>query len=335
MAVAQFSNRQTQRPFAPGRPVRREAFTLIEILVVVAIIALLISVLLPSLARAREQARNTVCISHERQMGEAMTIFAAEYKNRIPRGLSQHPSSGNLTRPPNWIRMIARMFGDKNNYEANFNRVPVEKYEVYSCPVRSAEYEGNFLDYVVNSTDSRGPIVIPGGKSDPVGGTWYEVEGTTKIDVVWNQPSKVAYILEGVEESWNVDNAGRSLNGVRKNIATIRAMVDPNITMTGFDWFDVPGGYSLPTYKKWLGTRLPRAALKMHMNLGSNAVFADAHVEMLKPPPEAGGEMEVYRYYMKKVGVNPAVVPKITVTNADASTLPGVQGDTTWRPGMY
>ena len=153
--------------------------------------------------------------------------------------------------------MIARMFGDKKSYAENFNRVPVEKYEVYSCPTRSAEYDGHFLDYVVNSTDSRGPINLSNHTIDPVGGTWYEVEGTTRIDK-WKRPSNVAYILEGVEESWNIDNGGRSLNNVRKNIAAIRAQVDPNITMTGFDWFDVPGGYAFPTYKKFLG--VPPAA---------------------------------------------------------------------------
>lgn len=327
-------NQYRMDPVPPVRLARRKAFTLIEILVVVAIIALLVSILLPSLARARDQARSAVCTTHERQMGEAMTIFATEYKGRVPRGLSQHPSVGNLTRPPNWIRMIARMFGNKNNYEANFNRVPVEKYEVYSCPVRSAEYDGNFLDYVVNSTDSRGPIVLAGsGSSVP---TWYEVEGTTKIDVVWNQPSKAAYILDGVEESWNVVNGGRSLNLVRQNIAAIRAMVDPNITMTGFDWFDIPGGYSVPTYRKFVDTtRMPRAALKMHLGLGSNAVFADAHVEMIKPPPQSVGALEVSRFYFRKLGVDPKIVPKITDLGADASTLPGVQGDITWRPGMY
>src|SRR5205085_6534300 len=124
-----------KRPFPRSRlPVTSApAFTLIEVLVVVAIIALLIAVLLPSLSRARDQARCTVCITHERQMGEAMSVFATEYRGRVPRGLSQHPGTGNLLRPPNWIRMIARMFGNKKDYAENFNRVPVEKYEVYSC----------------------------------------------------------------------------------------------------------------------------------------------------------------------------------------------------------
>ncbi len=57
---------------------RASGFTLIELLVVVAIIALLISILLPSLARAKEQAKITVCLSNERNMGQAANGYRLE-----------------------------------------------------------------------------------------------------------------------------------------------------------------------------------------------------------------------------------------------------------------
>jgi len=57
--------------------IRRSAFTLIEILVVVAIIALLVAILLPSLENARESARRATCGSNQRQLATAATAYAA------------------------------------------------------------------------------------------------------------------------------------------------------------------------------------------------------------------------------------------------------------------
>jgi len=63
-----------------GRKASRPAFTLIELLVVVAIIALLISILLPSLSKAREQAKAAVCSSGLQQFGRSLYIYEGAYK---------------------------------------------------------------------------------------------------------------------------------------------------------------------------------------------------------------------------------------------------------------
>jgi prepilin-type N-terminal cleavage/methylation domain-containing protein/prepilin-type processing-associated H-X9-DG protein len=62
----------------------RGAFTLIEVLVVVAIIALLVSILIPSLARAREMARRSVCASNLHQQVLGMQSYAADNRNYLP-----------------------------------------------------------------------------------------------------------------------------------------------------------------------------------------------------------------------------------------------------------
>jgi prepilin-type N-terminal cleavage/methylation domain-containing protein len=62
----------------------RRGFTLIELLVVVAIIALLISILLPSLARARAQARTTLCGSRISQVAKAFLIYADDFGEAPP-----------------------------------------------------------------------------------------------------------------------------------------------------------------------------------------------------------------------------------------------------------
>jgi prepilin-type N-terminal cleavage/methylation domain-containing protein/prepilin-type processing-associated H-X9-DG protein len=63
---------------------RRNGFTLIEVLVVVAIIALLISILMPSLAKARDAARTTVCATGMRQLVFGHVYYAASNKSVFP-----------------------------------------------------------------------------------------------------------------------------------------------------------------------------------------------------------------------------------------------------------
>lgn len=65
------------------QPRGRSAFTLIELLVVVAIIAVLISILLPSLEKARRQAKDVQCGSNLRQIGISVLAYATENNGRI------------------------------------------------------------------------------------------------------------------------------------------------------------------------------------------------------------------------------------------------------------
>ncbi len=62
----------------------RRAFTLIELLVVIAIIAVLAAILFPVFARAREQARRTVCASNLRQLGLAAKMYSQDHDEWMP-----------------------------------------------------------------------------------------------------------------------------------------------------------------------------------------------------------------------------------------------------------
>jgi len=68
------------------QPQPHSAFTLVELLVVIGIIALLIAILVPTLAKARESARRTECLSNLRQVGIAFRFYSLENRDQVPMG---------------------------------------------------------------------------------------------------------------------------------------------------------------------------------------------------------------------------------------------------------
>ena len=81
-------------------------FTLIELLVAIAIITMLAGILMPVIARSREQARKTVCAANLRQIGMALSMYATNHDGRIPPTdgyetwrATHHVWDGTLSRP--------------------------------------------------------------------------------------------------------------------------------------------------------------------------------------------------------------------------------------------
>jgi len=64
--------------------VRRKAFTLVELLVVISIIAMLLAILMPALSRARDQARLMTCLANVKQLGLLLGLYQADNSNRVP-----------------------------------------------------------------------------------------------------------------------------------------------------------------------------------------------------------------------------------------------------------
>lgn len=108
---------------------RRHAFTLVELLVVIGIIALLISILLPSLNQARRSAKSLVCAANARSIVQGMTLYANEYDGAIPGsawtsgrhlfpdktpGISNYNVPG-VSHINDWQAPIARMIGIEFN----------------------------------------------------------------------------------------------------------------------------------------------------------------------------------------------------------------------------
>ena len=77
----------------PGKCSRLQGFTLIELLVVISIIALLLSILLPSLNRAREAGRRAVCMSNLKSLTTAWILYAEDNTGKVPSGLTAGSSA--------------------------------------------------------------------------------------------------------------------------------------------------------------------------------------------------------------------------------------------------
>lgn len=62
---------------------KKRAFTLAELLVSIAILAILAALLLPALSRAKSEAHKAVCINNQRQIGIARQLYATDNEGRL------------------------------------------------------------------------------------------------------------------------------------------------------------------------------------------------------------------------------------------------------------
>jgi len=137
----------------------RRAFTLIELLIVIAIIAVLLTILAPALHVAKEAAKGSVCLGNQRILGSAYVMYADDNKFRLPCGYVSRRSMD----LPTWCRPPLRLgapyydyFGEKaagsegfpllEDRELGIRSGVLYKYtnsvEAYHCPGDRRLYEG-------------------------------------------------------------------------------------------------------------------------------------------------------------------------------------------------
>jgi prepilin-type N-terminal cleavage/methylation domain-containing protein len=137
---------------------RRNAFTLVELLVVIGIIALLISILLPSLNQARENAKATQCLSNIRQVGIAFMMYANENKGYIP----SLTASRSARRPTDWLYWQRGRDMKESNVARFLNaggagvstdalRCPSDNWESHLSPGNAAADGPYFYSYSVST----------------------------------------------------------------------------------------------------------------------------------------------------------------------------------------
>ncbi len=111
-------------------------FTLIELMVVIAIIAILASMLLPSLSRGRDLAKSIACVGNLKQLGLCGMSYMDAYNDYLPTGQSHNDPKTYKT----YVYDFLKLQGDPRSYTAVVAASPWKK-TIFNCP------SNNYPDY--------------------------------------------------------------------------------------------------------------------------------------------------------------------------------------------
>ena len=188
----------------------RTGFTLVELLIVISIIVILAGMLLPVYARARERARQTVCLSNEKQLGLAFAMYATDFDERSPSGVQSAIGQG-------WAGQIYPF---------------VRHIDVYRCPDDDDKGEdvdegASTVSYAMNSNIAAVPLGCLNAPSMTVAA--FEVnDAGAKID----SPERISPTGRGLPTDNCPDKCGKpfgadyyatgNLGGVQPSLSTTK-----------------------------------------------------------------------------------------------------------------
>lgn len=224
---------------------RRTGFTLVELLVVIGIIALLISMLLPSLNKARQAAVTVQCASNLRQHGIAYTLYSNEFKGALPNYADNPDPNVPLSWQTNrmYTQIMAKSVGQSGGVE-NEAGGPKEFGVTYlNCPVNGE----SFYEYVCYGVNY-GIIIKYGQPYD---------KGSMK--------------LAKIPQNWFLSGD-----------ASGQAIYSPKIWTFSPGGVDIDGDGKLDTYSGFTSAywRNYNYARPYRHNGSGNFLFPDGHVEL-------------------------------------------------------
>ncbi len=255
-------------------------FTLIELLVVISIIAILVAILLPALAKARKSAQTVTCATNMRQLCVSVATYLVDFNNIYAPGTDRNSQEKiDIT----WTQRIDKYATNKmvpfsehwTGWKAPYRDDPLIKKLIWDCPtdmsVSLQWYEAGGVSYFANAHLFRGWRKDTGGEPYPYGVN-NNGEGHTKAEQV-HSPSRTILLGHSARKN-SVTN-----NKAYANLYTYKwgwKWEERALTTRRFDVGNVEG---------WIG--------RLH-NGAANYVAADGHVALLPPeviaPSSEAGE---------------------------------------------
>lgn len=227
----------------------RAAFTLVELLVVIAVIGIVAAFLLPALAGAKERALGIVCLNNTKQLALVTRIYADEHEDRLPYNLGLTGSS--FRSDLNWANNVMTWdLSPDNTNTATLTKAALGPYvsgntAIYRCPsdhALSAEqveagWTGRIRSYSMNAMLGDAGTISSGGFNTNNPG-YRQFFKTTQIP----QPAEIFVFLDehpdSIDDGYFVNRANAYLP-----LAGNQSYGGGSYLSYGAEWTDLPASY--------------------------------------------------------------------------------------------